>query len=110
MPIKSGMTMKIAIAHVGISDILQCKYGSKLEELPTNITEPEKTWQKYQISKIFVSLILPSSRTKMNIKSLNEKLKNLCFGNNFNFIKHQEITSNDLWVDGIYLKNLGKPG
>ena len=67
-----------------------------------------KTYQKYKISKIIVFSILPSSRTKNNMKSINEKLKGLCFKNNFTFIDCQEITSNHLWVDGIHLKILGK--
>ena len=32
----------------------------------------------------------------------------VCFRNNFTFIDCYEITSNDLWVDGIRLKILGK--
>ena len=32
----------------------------------------------------------------------------MCHKNNFVFIDHQNITSNDLWVDGIYLTNSGK--
>ena len=67
-----------------------------------------ETCQKYKISKIIFFSILLSSRTKINMKSINEKLKALCFRNNFTFIDCYEITSNDLWVDGIRLKILGK--
>ena len=52
--------------------------------------------------------MLPSSRAKINMKPINEKLKGLYFRNNFNFIDPREITSNDLWVDGIHLSILGK--
>ena len=41
------------IVHTSISDILRCKNVLELEELPTNITEIGKTYQKYKISKIF---------------------------------------------------------
>ena len=62
----------------------------------------------YFESKIFVSSILLSSITKINIKSLNQKLKDLYFRNNFTFIDHQEITLNDFRVDRIHRTNLGK--
>ena len=96
------------IVHVGLNDVLRCKNEPELEELITNIIETGETCQKYKLSKTFVSSIMPSSRTKINIKSINEKLNNLCFTNNFNFIDHQEIISNDIWVDRINLKHLGK--
>ena len=56
-----------AIVHVGINDILRYKNESELEDLPSNIIEIGKTCQIYKMSKIFVSSILPFSRTKINI-------------------------------------------
>ena len=35
-------------------------------------------------------------------------MKASCHKNNFVFIDHQSITSNDLWVDGIHPTNSGK--
>ena len=46
--------------------------------------------------------------TSFNIDQINEAIKELCDENNFVFIDHQKITSNDLWVDGIHLTNSGK--
>ena len=46
--------------------------------------------------------------TSFNIDQINEAIKELCDENNFVFIDHQKITSNDLWEDGIHLTNSGK--
>ena len=35
-------------------------------------------------------------------------MSDLCFSNNFTFINDQEITWNDVWINGIYLTNLDK--
>ena len=49
--------------------------------------------------------MLPSLRTFMNI---NEELQQLYQENNFGFIDSFQITTNDLWKDGIYLVEDGK--
>ena len=46
--------------------------------------------------------------TFFNIDEINEARKKLCYKNNFVFIDHQNITSNDLWADDIHLTNSGK--
>ena len=66
------------------------------------------TCQSYNIGKVYVSSILPATRTSIDIGQINEVIKELCHKNNFVFIDHQNITSNDLWVDGIQLPNSGK--
>ena len=45
---------------------------------------------------------------RVNIDQINEAVKELCHKSNFAFIDHQNITSNDLWVDGTHLTNSGK--
>ena len=85
-----------AIVPVDISDILRCKkVGIKRNTNKYNRNR-EKLSKIFKISKLFGSSMLPSSRTKINRKSLSEKLKMLCFRNNLTFIDHQEITSNDI--------------
>ena len=66
------------------------------------------TCQRYNIGKVYVSSILPLMRTFFNIGQTNETIKELCHKNNFVFIYHQNITSNDLCVNGIHLPNSGK--
>ena len=66
------------------------------------------TCQRYDIVKVYVSSILPSTRTSFNIGQINEAIKELCHKNNSVFIDNQNITSNDLWVDDIHLTNSGK--
>ena len=66
------------------------------------------TCQRYNIGKVYVSSILPLTRTFFNIGQINETIKQLFHKNNFVFICHQNITSNDLCVDGIHLPNSGK--
>ena len=66
------------------------------------------TGQHYNIGKVYVSSMLPSTRTSFDIGQINEVVKYLCHKNNFLFIDHQNITSNDLLVDGIHLIYSGK--
>ena len=55
------------IIHVGINDILPNKNDSDLNNLPESILEITNTCQNYNIAKIFISALLPSKRTKVNI-------------------------------------------
>ena len=78
------------------------------KRLPKRIMQIGTTCQHFNISNVYVSSLLPSTRTSFNIDQINEAIKELCHKKIFVFIDHQNITSNDLWVDGIHLKNSGK--
>ena len=52
-----------AIVYVGINDILRSKHYGELDKLPGNI-KVGNTCQKYNTGKIYISAILPSTRTK----------------------------------------------
>ena len=62
-----------AIIHVGINDILTSKHD-ELDKLYGNIIKVGNTCQKYNIGKIYKSVILPSTRTNINIFDCNKKL------------------------------------
>ena len=96
-----------AIIHVGINDILRSKHD-ELHKLPENIIKVANTCQKYNIGKIYISAILPSTRTNINIYDINQKLRDLCMKHKFEFIDHEQITSKFLWNDGIHLLDSGK--
>ena len=64
--------------------------------------------RNHNINKVFLSSILPSLRVSIDIEKINNELKNLCFRNDFDFIYHQQITTSDLWEDGVHLTNRGK--
>ena len=76
--------------------------------MPESILEIANTCQNYNTGKIFISALLPSKRTKVNISQINETLKHLCSRYNFIFVEHENIGFDDLWVDGIRLMNSGK--
>ena len=97
-----------AIIHVGINDILPSKDMSKLKDLPKKIMQIRTTCQPYNADKVYVSSFLSSTRNSINIGQINKVIKLLCYKKNFVFIDHQNITSNDLWADGIHLINSGK--
>ena len=63
-----------AIIHVGINDILRSKH---YDELPGNIIKVGNTCQKYDTGKIYISAILPSTKTNINIFDINKKLRDL---------------------------------
>ena len=76
------------------------------------------TWKYYESGKylpkvqhcknIYISAILPSKRTNINIYDINKKLRDLCMKHNFEFIDHEQIASRFLWNDGIHLLDTGK--
>ena len=77
-----------AIIQDGINDILRSK-NDKFDKLPENIRKVGNTCQKYNIGKIYISAILPSTRTNINVFDINEKLRDLCMKHNFEFIDHE---------------------
>ena len=55
-----------AIIHVGINDMLPSKDMSELKDLSKKIVQIGTTCQRFHIGKVYVSLILPSTRTSFN--------------------------------------------
>ena len=66
------------------------------------------TCRRYNIGKVYVSSILSSTTNSFNIGQIRISIKELCHKNNIIFIDHQNITGNDLWIDGNHLANSGK--
>ena len=66
------------------------------------------TCQSYNIGNEYVTSILPLTRTSIDIGQINKVIKEICHKNNFILIDHQNITSNNLWVNCIHLTNSGK--
>ena len=95
-------------AAITINDILRFKHHDELDTLPENIIKVGNTCQEYNIEKIYVSAILPSTRTNINIFDINKNLRDLCMKYNFEFIDRQQITTKFLWNDGIHLLDTGK--
>ena len=62
----------VAIIHVGINDILRSKHYDELDKLPGNIIKVGNICQKYNIGKIYVSAILPSTRTNIIFLTLTK--------------------------------------
>ena len=94
---------------VGINDILRSKHYGKLDKLPGNIIKVGNTCQKYNIGKIYIYAILPSTRTNINIFDISKNLRDLCVKCKFELIDHRQITTTFLWNDGIHLLDTGNP-
>ena len=56
-----------AIIHVSINDLLRNKNDTDMNNLADSILEIANICQNYNIGKIFISALLPSKRTKVNI-------------------------------------------
>ena len=82
-----------AIIHVGINDILESKHYDELDKLPGTIIKEGNICQKYNIEKIYISAILPSTRLNINIFDINKRLHDLCMKYKFEFIHHEQITN-----------------
>ena len=67
-----------AIIHTGMNDILRSKDMSELKDLPIKIMQIGTTRQRYNIGKVYVSSILPSTGTSFNIGQIKEVIKELC--------------------------------
>ena len=53
----------MAIIHVGYNDMLRSKHHVELDKLSGNIIKVGNTRQMYNIRNIYISVILPSTRT-----------------------------------------------
>ena len=56
-----------AMIHVSINNILRSKHYDELDKLPGNIIKLENTCLKSNIEKIYISDILPSTKTNINV-------------------------------------------
>ena len=74
------------IIPVDINDILSSKQYDKFDKLPGNIIKVANNCQKYKTGKIYISAILSSTRTNINIFDIHKKLRDLCIKCNFEFI------------------------
>ena len=92
---------------MGINDTLHCKTNEELTELPNNIMKIVHACHEYNIGKTFISSIATCPRTFANIAKINEDIDNMCTSNNFKFIEHNQITTKDLWKDGVHLRESG---
>ena len=64
-PILEEYCYDATIIHVGINDILRYKHYNELGKLPGNI-KVANACQKYIIGKIYISALLPSTKTNIN--------------------------------------------
>ena len=62
--------------HVGINDISRSKDPNDLNDLPENVVG--KICQNYNIGKIFILGITPSTRTNVDISNIIKKIRELC--------------------------------
>ena len=97
----------VAIINVSINDILSSKHDG-LDKSPRNIRKVGYTCQKYNIGKMYISAILPSARTNINIFGISKTLRDLCMKYNFEFVDQQQIITKFLWNDGINLLDTDK--
>ena len=97
-----------AVIHVVINDILRSKDENEVNAIPRKIMNIADTCRNYNISKIFISLIIRCSRTIVDIDYINGKIKELCIQNNYEFISNMLFNEHDLWRDGTHLQESGK--
>ena len=67
-----------AMIHVGINNILRSEHYDKLDKLSGNIIKVVNTCRKYNIGKIYISGILPSTRRNISIFEINKNFRDLC--------------------------------
>lgn len=69
---------RAAIIYIGIDDILRSKDFNDLNELPDNVIKVGKICQNHNTGKIFISGIIPSARTNVNVSNINKKVREFC--------------------------------
>ena len=66
-PILEEYKYNCAVIHAGIDDILRNKNDTGMNNLRGSIIEIANTCQNNNIDKLFISVLLPSKRNKVNM-------------------------------------------
>ena len=77
LPTLEKYSYHAAIIHVGINDILRSKDSNDSNDLPENVIKVGKICQNHNIGKIFISGIIPSKRTNVDISNTKKKVHEL---------------------------------
>ena len=83
--------------------ILRSKHDES-DKLPGNIVKVGDTCKKYSIGKIYISAILPSTRTDYNLFDINKKLKFSQYNPQSNFLNF--LTSKNSFITLQYFGDI----
>ena len=110
IPILEEDTYDSTVIHVGINDFLKCSNGMpNITKVVEDIVDIGLNCRNYNIGNIFVSSIVYCEKVDNElIVSLNKKLHEECVKNGFVFIDNEEVSSYDLWSDGVHMVESGK--
>ena len=107
IPVIQGNNYDAAAIHVGINDLLSS--NKSVNDICRDIISIGLRCRSNNISNVFISSIAYSSKTNTGLmQRLNRALYDECRRNRFTLVDNGTVTENDLWVDGIHLKESGK--
>ena len=92
---------------MGVSDIL--KLGSDIDTVSKDIINIANHCKNFGLKQIIISGLTLTTRLKANlIYQLNKSIKELCQKHGYSFIDNSNVSSENLWQDGLHLNNSSK--
>ena len=80
-----------------------------IKEIANDIIDAAVQCRNYNISSVFISGIIYSSKVDYSlIDSLNQLLYEECIKFGFTFVNNGAVSQNNLWKDGIHLLQSGR--
>ena len=92
---------------MGVNDIL--KLGSNIDTVSKDIINIANHCKNFGVKQIIISGLTLTTRLKASfICQLNKSVKELFQKHGYSFIDDSNVSSENLWQDGLHLNNSGK--
>ena len=95
------------ILHIGVNNVL--KLGSNNDTVWKDIINIANQSKNFVVKQIILSGLRLTTRLNASfIKQLNISIKVLCQKHGYRFIHNSNVSSENIWKDGLHLRNSGK--
>ena len=97
------------IIHAGTNDLGNKNESKDNKTIANEIMEIARKCKANGVNQIFISGITCRSGFEVTrkLKDINDKVRNMCVQEKFNYICNDEITTDFLWRDGLHLLDEG---
>ena len=96
-----------SVLHMGVNDFL--KLGSNIDTVSKDIINIANHCKNFSVKQIIILGLTLITRLKASfIYEFNKSIKELCQKHGYSFIDNSNVSSKNLWQDGLHLDNSGK--
>ena len=96
-----------SILHMGANDVL--KLGSNIDTVSKDIMNIANHCKNFGVKQTIISGLTLSTRLNASfISLLNNSIKVLCKKHGYSFTDNSNVSSENLWEDGLHLNKSGK--